>query len=44
LKYQAIINSEKHLKRISNNLVFFFWFVIISVILSFIGGVFDFLL
>ena len=44
LKNQAIINSEKHLKRISNNLVFFFWLVIASVVLSFIGGLFDFIL
>jgi len=44
LKTEAIINSEKHLKRISNNLVFFFWLVIASVVLSFIGGLFDFIL
>lgn len=43
LKFDAIINSEKHLKRISNNLIFFFWLAIASLILSFIGGLFDFL-
>jgi hypothetical protein len=44
VKDEAIINSEKHLKRISNNVAFFFWLAIASIIVSFIGGVFDFLL